>query len=200
DTDLPPLEISETRVNRLQKNVPEPFWQRVNKYKKMGVPQHLIVAIASSPRAPLFDALAKKFPIPPKRIVRYLFEKTVAWQRKKLPIEKLDDSIWHLFFTYANRQPALLEIGEELLEKFLQTKDFDLENKCKQFIPAQVKKSKLKEIVEKIARPHQANFSSKENQHRYLMGAVMEKCRGHIPGEQVSRILWRYLNKGGRGQ
>ena len=51
DTDLPPIEITRERLERLHKQNPPPIWERLEKYKQMGVPAHLIKPIAASPRA-----------------------------------------------------------------------------------------------------------------------------------------------------
>ncbi|HFE64280.1 MAG TPA: Glu-tRNA(Gln) amidotransferase subunit GatE [Caldithrix sp.] len=197
DTDLPPLEITESHINRLRENVPPPLWEREKKYRKLGVPEHLIIPIASSPRAILFETIIDKYKISPKWTARYLFETSKAWQRAGLPIEKLTGEVWELFFSHAAKQPALLEKGEELLEEFLQGKIFDLAQEIEQFIPPKIKESELSSIINSIIKNELPNIAVLEKKHRFVMGKVMEKCRGQLPAKTVNQFLWNLLRANG---
>ncbi|MFQ5605915.1 MAG: Glu-tRNA(Gln) amidotransferase subunit GatE [bacterium] len=193
DTDLPPLEITTKRIQHLQKQVPEPLWERQKKYRKMGFPEHLITPIASSPQAIFFESLVKKSKTPPVRIARFLFETTRAWKRKRLPVETLTDSHWELFFACADQQPALLEIGEKMLEEFLIDEISDLKQKLAFYKPPKIQISDLNELIEKLLEQEAAKLASLHNQPGYLMGKLMKVCRGQIPGKQVRELLMQHL-------
>ncbi len=197
DTDLPPLEITDERIQRLKKNVPEPLWEREKKYRKMGVPEHLIIPIAATPQATFFEFILKKYKLPLMRVIRFLFEAPRAWKRKGLPLEKLTNEVWELFFKYARKQPALLENGEAILKDFLQNDDFDLEAQLKQYTPPRLKAEDVHKIIDRLVKNELPRIDDPEKQHRYLMGKVMETCRGQVPAQQVNQILRKRLDENG---
>lgn len=194
DTDLPPLEITDERINNLKKNVPEAMWEREKKYREMGVPEHLIIKIASTPRAVFFEKIIQKYKLSPIRVSRFLFEKTKAWKRKGLPVEKLTEQIWDLFFSCAGKQPVLLEKGEKIFEEFLTNQDMNIENEIKKYTPPKIKSADLPGIIKKLLDDKLPDISTPEKKHRYLMGKLMEKCRGHIAAKLVNEALWQSIS------
>ena len=197
DTDLPPLEITEKRVNDLRKNIPEPVWKREIKYRKMGVPEHMITHIASSQQAVFFESLIRKYKIPVIQIIQFLFDRTKAWQRKDLPVEKLSNETWDLFFKYANMQLVLLEKGVDILEAYLMNDELNLENELIQFTPPNNQPKEVKNIIENLLKNKFPTILLAEKKHRFLMGKLMEGCRGRIPGKIVSQVLWECLQNNG---
>ncbi len=201
DTDLPPLEITEERIQTLENNVPEALWIRREKYKKMGIPDHLLIPIASSPRAGLFEEIVEKYKISPVRVAVFLFEKTKAWKRKKYPIEKLTDDLWRLFFSHVQKQPALLENGEELLKKYLAGQIDDLKSELQRYIPPSIKETEIPEMIESAVSDGMPDLDDSEKKHRYLMGQIMESIRGQIPAKSVRKYIDNELQtKGGKNE
>ncbi|OQY28082.1 MAG: glutamyl-tRNA(Gln) amidotransferase subunit E [Candidatus Cloacimonetes bacterium 4572_55] len=198
DTDLPPLEITDDRIERIRKSVPESLWDREKKYRDMGIPEHLITRIACTPRAILFENLANKFSVPPTWIAIYLFEKQVAWRRDGLPVKQLTTKNWEMFFSYASQQPALLELGDDLFRSFLDGSDIDLEKRILEVVPARIQLDDLTGLIrETIHDQADAIPKTPEKKCRFFMGLVMKKCRGHILGRVVNHKLWQYIQKNG---
>ncbi len=189
DTDLPPLEISEERMEEIGSNVPEPIWDKEKRYRAMQAPDHLIDSIAASPRAALFDQLTERFDVPVQWICRYLFESTKHWQRKGLPVEKLTDAIWLDFFKKAQQYQALLDAGESLIENFLEKPTMKFEKELQKYIPPKVTEKELPGLLKVIKQENLPAFKSPRAEQRYMMGRLMEKCLGHVPGKVVREVL-----------
>ena len=194
DTDLPPLEIMSERIEELSHRVPEQIWKREKKYRQMGVPNHLIIPIASSPRSKVFEMLVKNTNVPLSWIYRFLFENVTAWRRKGLPVDQLDDTTWKTFFKSARDYPALLEKGDKLFEEFLKNPSASFETILQQYIPPRVRESDLPEIISGVMTDEIRVINTPEKQHRFFMGIIMEKCRGHIPAKRVSGQLRQFLH------
>jgi Glu-tRNA(Gln) amidotransferase subunit E-like FAD-binding protein len=188
------LEITSERIEYLSHRVQEPIWKREEKYRQMGVPNHLIIPIASSPRSKLFEALVKNTNAPLSWIYRFLFENVTAWRRKGLPVDQLDDTIWETFFAAAKDRSALLEKGDKLFEEFLKNHSASFETILKQYIPPRVRESDLPEIISNIMTDEIRAINTPEKQRRFFMGIIMEKCRGHIPAKRVSKQLRQFLS------
>lgn len=189
DTDLPPMEITEQRIMQLQKNVPSKLWEREEKYRQMGIPKHLIIPIASSPRADFFEKLIEQYSVNPVQIARFLFEKTKAWKRKGWPVAKLTDDIWEQFFNTADNHPALLEAGDEIFESCLTDQAPNFDETLKQFSSGNCSEDDVLDILSDLKNNASPEFTSEDAQQRYLMGVIMKKCRGHIRARRVWKLV-----------
>ncbi len=198
DTDLPPLEITEERIERLRAGVPEPVWERERKYRKMGVPEHLVPLIAASPQAPLFEKLVQTYRVSSVQVARLLFERTVYWRRKKLPVERLTEEVWKTFFAAVEKNPALLENHDRIFTEFLQQKGArPFEQILNAYRTPPVPPSKVKETILTLLKQAEPSFREPEKKYRYLMRQIMEPVRGKIPGEKVSTMFWDILTNQG---
>jgi glutamyl-tRNA(Gln) amidotransferase subunit E len=190
DTDLPPMEITSARIERLQKNVPPKLWEREAEYRRLGVPDHLIMTIAASPKAALFEQMTQTYPqISPVQIARCLFEKTKAWKRKGLPAAKLTDEIWEQFFMTADNHPALLEAGDDIFKSYLTDQAPNFDEALKYFSSGNCSEADVSEILNVLLNNALPGFASEQAQQRYLMGAVMQQCRGHIAARRIREIV-----------
>jgi glutamyl-tRNA(Gln) amidotransferase subunit E len=193
DTDLPPLEILPDRIDNIARNVPEQIWEREKKYQKWGIPEHLWVIIATSPRATFFEELVSKYSVPPTMIARFLFEISKYWKRKGFEFEHLKDTDWHIFFSKVEKNPALLEKGKSLLEKYMQEED-KLEIILESFLNDGKSKDTLESIIAEIIGQFRGKVKA-ENEHKYFMGLTMSTFRGFIRGDEVSRKLSEFIGK-----
>jgi len=197
DTDLPPLAIGTDLIKKIKKTISGKFWGRGEKYQKWGLPHHLIHIISSSPLAVFFETLIEKYSIPPKRAANFLFEKTKAWERQGLPVEKLNKRIWTVFFESTAKQPALFEKGEELFKTYLQNPKMNIIKCFEEFSSKKMHLSELKKIIKRVLKKESSLFESEENKHRYLMRQVMEPSRGLIPAIETSKALLDAMHSNG---
>jgi glutamyl-tRNA(Gln) amidotransferase subunit E len=191
DTDLPPIEITNEKINRLKVLVPRPLWEREKKIRAMGTPEHLVLPVAASPSAGFFEFLAAETGIPPVRIARLLFEKIKEWKRSGLPVQKLTEPVWKAFFMEASKNALLLENAAAELKAFMRTDSDDWEY-C---APVPVDEKEAARIVEKIIRNKIPSSADPKARHRFIMGRVMENLRGKISGETVSRVVKEMIGR-----
>jgi glutamyl-tRNA(Gln) amidotransferase subunit E len=193
DTDLPPLEIPDSRCTRIEKLVPEPFWKRLQKYQQWNIPQHLLISIASSNRAGFFEKLAGKYKTHRIQIARFLFEKTKYWQRQNLPVHRLTDEFWEKFFNAINKYPIALEASDRIIYNYLTTENAVIADIIKDVDNYAGENSKLQSDLSLLLKPELSNefpeFSDLVKEHRFIMGKLMQKFRGIIAGKELARIL-----------
>lgn len=195
DTDLPPIEIPDDRVKKLKKNVPESLWEREKKYSKLGIADHLIILITSSPRAMLFDSIVAQFKIEPKWVARYLFEATKAWQRAGHSISSISDTEWKTFFALVEKKAPLIEKGFDLFENYLQNEKTNLDKEFHKFSKNNYKAEDVETDLKELIKNDVPVFSSDEKKHKYLMGKIMKKYRGYIKGREISNIIANVLGE-----
>ncbi len=197
DTDLPPLEITQERLDRLQKQNPPPLWERLEKYKKWKVPQHLITHIAALPRALFFEQIVEELHIPAVKAAVYLFENVRYWKRKKLNLDKMKDKEWKVFFKSALAQPALWQKGADLIEKFLTEDQTDLRALIDAYDPPKWKETDLAPVIEKAIASAKVLDLEPQQMEKHCMGIAMQKFKGHISAEKVQTVLQQKLTKEG---
>jgi glutamyl-tRNA(Gln) amidotransferase subunit E len=199
DTDLPPLEITDERLNHIRQLVPQPFWKRLETYREWGIPEHLLTAIASSAGAKFFEQLVNRHKVAAVQIARYLFEKTTAWKRAGQPVHKLDENIWDEFFKTAVTSPTMLENGDEIITSFLTSEKESIIPFLESYREQKSDKGKTNQLVmeriQDICQEKLPSFTAIEKKHHYLMRKIMETLRGRIPGKLVSQLLWEHLKR-----
>ena len=193
DTDLPPLEIPDKMVNKLIKNVPESLSAREEKYTQMGLANHLIIIIASSPGAVLFDSILTQFKIKPKWVARYLFEATKAWERAGYPVAAISSKVWITFFELVEKKESLIEKGFDLFEQFLKNQKINLKDEFHKYLEINHTLEDVKTDIKKQINNMLPLLSTDEKRHKYLMGKIMVKYRGYVKGKEISQIISNVL-------
>jgi glutamyl-tRNA(Gln) amidotransferase subunit E len=203
DTDLPPLEIADSRCERISRSVPEPFWKRVDKYRKWKIPEHLLITIASSKKGELFEKLAIKYEDLRIQIARYLFEKTRFWKREKLPVYRLTDVFWEKFFAAINTYPIALEAGDLIIHQYLTSNSPDAEGMSTVVDRYASSHSKLANDLNTNLKNELKNgipvFSDINKAHRYVMGILMKEFRGIIKGHKISQLVEQLIREDTNG-
>ena len=195
DTDLPPLEITSERIEKLSKDNPEPIWDVQKRYRKLGVPDHLHRMIISSPLTEFFDQLISESTLPVTQISRLMFEKTRHWKRQNLPVSRITKDIWQTFFHNAEKNPAILETGDQLFTEFLKVPGLEIETLLGRYVPPKLQLSDIDRIIQGSLNEEVSEIRDPEKRIRYLMGLVMDKCRGHIPAVRVLEKVRQFVQK-----
>ena len=65
--DLPPLEITQSRLDGIEAELPELVWGRMQRYRESGLPEEAVWALCVSRRqAELFDRIMAESPLSPR--------------------------------------------------------------------------------------------------------------------------------------
>ena len=195
DTDLPPLEITPERLEALNKENPPPLWERQVKYREMGIPQHLINPVASSPRAAFLEKVLDSFTLPAARTAALLFEHTKYWRRKGLDVNKLTDDDWLLLFEKLASFPALWQKAADILQNFLSAEHQLLEKLLAPYTSSRFTEQELRDTIKDIIAKNSAQFDDPDKMQRFCMGQAMEKFKGYVLAERVGEILAQELEK-----
>ena len=67
-------------------------------------------------------------------------------------------------------------------------------NEIRKYTPPKIKSADLPGIIKKLLEDKLPDISTPEKKHRYLMGKLMEKCRGHIAAKLVNEALWQSIS------
>ncbi len=197
DTDLPPIEITEERLTRLKALNPTPFWQRRESYRNMGIPEHLIIPIAASPRAAFFEEMVNRYQLPVVKTAVFLFEHVKHWQRKGLNVQRIENSDWEMFFKTAAKHPPLWQKGTDIFETFLSDSRQTMEAILKGFTETSFKENMLHERIAATLRETARTNLAETKRERFLMGRIMSEVKGLVPAETVREQLQQRLKEEG---
>jgi len=197
DTDLPPLEFPPERVEALRKNLPPPIWERRARYKLFGIPDHLIIPIAASPRALFFDRLIESNNLSPKFCARIFFEKMVAWRRRDFPVEKLTDAVFSEFFGKIAAETSLLPNAERILRQFL-TLDESLATIMNTFTQISISRDEISAALIDIDKSEPPNSQQPEANARYFTGKLMKRFQFRLPAKTILPVVGEFVKNGRR--
>ena len=200
DTDLPPIEISEERLAQLNKQNPPPFWEREQQYREMGVPQHLIIPIAASPRAAFFERMLEQYKLPVAKTAAFLFEHITHWRRKGLEVTRIGENEWEAFFRSAVNHPPLWQKGTDIFEAFLSAPDTALEDVMKPYTTQKIETKDVEKRIATVLSEIQTASLSPEQRKQYGMGRLMAEFKGWVSAETVSRLLLNRMEQEGGAQ
>lgn len=196
DTDLPPLEITADRTARIRARLPEYVWDREARYRRLDLPQDVIIPLCRSPRADLFDRLVRELKVKPTFAAVVLIQRLKAFRREGLAVEQLtDDDIFEVFAAHAASQLAregVLEVLAYLLHRPIP------DDAGGGRVATALKDLKLTpasddEASAYIARLSEhrddARFKTPQKKYRYLMGEVMTAFVGRLEGRRLAELV-----------
>ena len=197
DTDLPPIEITSTRLDRLNKLNPLPFWERVEKYRERKVPEHLIIPIASNPNAVYFESVIDKLDVPVVKVAAFMYEHTRHWKRKGYLVEKITHEDWDRFFKAAAAVPVLWQKGVDLFEDYLIDDEISFSKLMDKFQKVSFSKQDMLKKLTEILEKNKLKLG-KEKQVKVCMGLAMEMFKGHFSAQDIEKEIQSILSgKGG---
>jgi glutamyl-tRNA(Gln) amidotransferase subunit E len=190
DTDSPPVAITPERLEKLKKASPDPSYNRDQRWKKMGLSDHMVYSLGRSRYALMFDRLLDKVPVSPKFLAQ-LFEYHLKNLRrkgadltfihdeflidlfKKIKEKGLPDEAVFVVLNYLASNGKQIELDEafEHLKLTPLSEDEVAQTACK----------KLNEIDSK-------KFSDDTRLAEFLIGQVRKEVYGRYPSKRVAEI------------
>ncbi len=185
DTDLPPKQIPDKRINQIRSWLPEHFWEREKWYRELKIPEDTIEDLSISPYADLFKRAVNDWKISPVFTAVFLIQFLKRLKKKGYDTEILNEEILSEILKAYKENKITREGILPLMENVISLGIFfnDLlpppctNNELDETFSAS--RSKLKKI----------KLNKKENRAKVLMGFAMEKLRGRIPGGEVLRFI-----------
>lgn len=208
DTDLPPIKITEDRVERINSQLPEYIWDREDRYRDIGVPRVLIERLALSPRAGLFDRLITDLEVTPTLAAIVLIERFTALRRAGFDTAVLTDDVLFEVFRACKENRLAVEGIVPVIKRLVQivhAECFRAEVPADRLVadamsdlsiaPAEASEvsNALATAISNAASVRRP-FADEQSRHRYLMGQLMNTLRGCVPGCDLCRSLTQHCN------
>jgi glutamyl-tRNA(Gln) amidotransferase subunit E len=188
DTDSPPQAITAERVKRLQGYLPEPPWEREERYGKVGVPLTTIHFLIRRGGARLVDLVVGNCGSDLAWSCYFFGERLKGLRRSGVPVDRISDESWLALFNRFGEQPALRDAWKEIVSSLAESNDLDTAladlglNDRFEDVPGSVRST-----IE--TEPFQQPAHDNGQRNRFLMGCLMDGLRGLVPAVEVSSAL-----------
>jgi glutamyl-tRNA(Gln) amidotransferase subunit E len=185
DTDLPPIRISQDRLQLASTQLPQPFWERERWYRELKIPEDLIGPLSLSTHADLFAIAVKEWGIRPTVAAVMLIQlpKRVG---KKIG-RRID-------FSSAIMRELLLALrdraitNEGLLHALVAVARGN--GFSRDALPTPCSEKELDSIIEECSKEISLiGLRDPDKAQAVLMGLVMTRVRGRIAGSTVAQRL-----------
>jgi glutamyl-tRNA(Gln) amidotransferase subunit E len=187
DTDLPPLAITEERIERIRAIMAERPWERATRYEGLGLSRETADLMSRAPERFLFDRLVAGGAAYPPRAVAGLLLGRVRHLRRRGALPRFDDERFAAAVAAASAAKAPVELLLPLVEKMCGAEGLETAAAIATLgirTPAAAKKD-IAAFLRGLERP----AIERAKLERYLMGLVMEKFRGAIPGKLIAEMV-----------
>jgi len=181
DTDLPPKQVTEERLERIRRGLPVPIWTREAWYRELGLPADVVEPLAVSRLAGLFEILVKDWKIGPVAAAVALVQFRKRLKKKGLDVRRLDDdSLRRIFALFRDRK-----ISRDGVLAFMETV-------CRgEALPqaGEVRPASEVEVYAQVQASSAAlrsmDIHNPGRKAHALMGLVMTALRGRVEGAAV---------------
>jgi glutamyl-tRNA(Gln) amidotransferase subunit E len=182
DTDLPPKQVTEERLERIRRGLPVPVWTREAWYRELGVPADVIEPLAVSRQAGLYEVLVKEWKIDPVAAAVALVQfrkrlKKKGWDGSAIREEDLR-RIFALFRDKRISRDGVLALMEKAARGEPLPETGEVRPATEEEVYAQVAASNARLGGMKVHNP--------EKKAHVLMGLVMPALRGRVEGAAVA--------------
>jgi glutamyl-tRNA(Gln) amidotransferase subunit E len=189
DTDMPPVPLSEARIEQARRRLPLTPWQRRKLYEGLGLSSEIRRDLVIDERAPLFQRIVEMIPLKATVPAVVLSQILKHLKRKGFPVERLsEEDLINLFKRY-----GLGEFTREAILPLLQlmsAESLEVDEAVRKLGLARMKDGDVRDIIRQTVAIH-SNLEPRDpdKKFRYLMGLLMIELRGRVPGERVATFL-----------
>ena len=185
DTDLPPMRVTQERLNNIKNWIPEQFWVRQLWYKELGIPDDIIPELCISRYAALFKKAVNEWNVNPTTAAVILIQYPKRLKKKRFRIEVLDEEIFsNVLKSFSDGKiprDAILTVLNNIME---------LGKFSEHLIPSTADENEIKKVIaDSIEKLNNLSLNDEVNKKTLLMGAVMNKLKGKVPAPVLAEII-----------
>lgn len=186
DTDLPPTKITDERLSRLKKDLPEKFWIREEWYKQLGIPVDTIDELSISKFAPLFKFVVNEWNINPTLAAVALIQFPKRLKKMKFDTSLITVDMMKDIFC-AHKDGLISRHGIFIaMQKAITKGKFYPE-----LLPKPLTSKELDEIINQTKKEvEQIKLLKDEKRNEILIGLTMNKVRMYVEGEFVMKKIF----------
>ncbi|MBZ0265584.1 Glu-tRNA(Gln) amidotransferase subunit GatE [bacterium] len=190
DTDSPPFEIVEKRIEKAAKYVPELPWDREERYRKLGIPEDIAVDLAIDPLAELLDKTIREEKLQPLRAGEVLSRFKKAERRKHPDLKQPSKEQWQQILDAMADKKVYREGVPTLIRQLCAQPEISLNNILEDESRIPLNNQTINShITKEISDFDFTSAYHKNNIPTLIMCNIMKKVSGQIPGAEIWALV-----------
>lgn len=195
ETDIPPISITEDRLKKIRKQLPElPEQMRSRFIQDYGLSEELARRMSLSEQAELFEELIKKYKAPPVVVVTTLEDIPVSLRREGVAVENIQRDAFEDIIQLVSKGELAKEAIPDVLRHV--AKGATVRGAIKHLGLKMITRGEVLKLVSGAVRENLKLVEKRGKASvKPLMGIIMAKARGRADGKLVHELLERELRK-----
>ncbi len=190
DTDSPPQRVTRERVEGLRRSLPEPPWQREERYLAAGVPRATAHYLIRRGGARLVDRVVEDGGADLERACFFFGEELKGLRRAGVEVDAVSPQRWCELFRAVGERPVLWQARSELVRRLAAAPDLGVGEVVGAAGLGVEPEGWAERWAGAARRAHmKPRAQTKQQQLRHLMGQAMAELRGKVPARSVAEVL-----------
>ncbi|MEM5812503.1 MAG: GAD domain-containing protein, partial [Candidatus Aenigmatarchaeota archaeon] len=188
ETDIPPIPVERRLLDKIMKNPPELIEHKIARFvRQYKIPEELARQVVNSGFDFVFEKAAKTI-MEPVLVANTLTSTLTYLRREGIPVERLSENHLMEIFRALEEGKFSKEKLPDVLKVQAEHPEIGMEKVLEKAGAGSLSIDELRKIVRDTISSNRQVFSL-PNPEKALMGLVMEKVRGKIPGKIVADVL-----------
>jgi glutamyl-tRNA(Gln) amidotransferase subunit E len=197
DTDLPPLAITEDRIERIREGLPSPPWELEESFLEDGIREDIAKRLSISGDRDLYLAVSDKTSFDKSALAFFILDK-LGRMREKGGLAGLTADIFYAALAEMENRKLPLSLAGRVLAKACAADPPDPEGAAARFISEA--EGETRSSIEKYLGSIEMPAIPGEKLREYLTGMVLEHMENKLPGEAAASIVDEYVSSIGAGR
>jgi len=195
ETDVPPIQLSQEYIEKLKSKLPELPEQKLERLMKdYGLNRKLASQVLDSEYSELFEVIVKESGVAPTVVATTLTEIMKALKRDGVEVWKVSDEKLLELFRFVGAGKLAKEAIPDVITWLSKNEGKSVEEAVKSLGLSMLSDEEIKRVVkETIEKNIEIVKQRGKGAFGPLMGRIMQKYRGRVNAEKVSKLLRRYL-------
>ncbi|TFG94422.1 Glu-tRNA(Gln) amidotransferase subunit GatE, partial [Candidatus Thorarchaeota archaeon] len=197
ETDVRPVKITENRLTRIKKNMPETLENKEKRFiREYNLSSDLAFQITRSVNLSIFEHIIKETKISPTLVAATLENTVVSLHRDQIPIENLQEYHFINMFKLVEQNELSSQAIPDVLIYLANNPSLSVDEALAATGLSMVGNNEVAEIIRKIVRDRE-EFIREQGERSFggLMGIVMKELGGKVDGKTVKQLLTAEINK-----
>jgi len=195
ETDVPPIQISRDYIEKLRLRLPELPEQKLERLmKEYGLNRKLANQVLDSEYSELFEEIVKESGVAPTLVAATLTETMKALKRDGIEVWKVTDEKLFEIFRFVGAGRLAKEAIPEVITWLSKNEDKSVEDAVRSLGLYMLSDEEIERIVKETIEKNMEIVKQRgKGAFGPLMGMIMQKYRGRVNAEKVSRLLKELL-------
>lgn len=188
DTDLPPIALSEDRIQRINANLPPLPWVRRKKYEQIGLHDFMIDQLLLSGNADIFDLLIAELNIEPILAAVFLTQLLKHLKRKRMPVDRLEHELIITIFNAYRTNKIAKDAIPLIVENWLNENMHSIEDVISKY-QIMIDEDVAAIIKQTIKKNEKEMIRDETKKKTFLTGQIMKEINGRFEGRKVVELV-----------